>query len=236
MSRLFLEKWRNEEREFFEYFERQWLGVHSNWFEGSAEFTPSTNNGVESHNAAIKRKITLRRRLPFNQFIVSMKQLTREISLQFYNGEREIAMEPNVTRAIRTSAALMCQNKFKSFKAKNSNEEKKVFLVPSTQLDENLSNEAYYRSIAKRQWLSFDEYVVHGHNKFYIVQICVNAVYTESSCTCVCFFKKNICKHIIAVAMQEKIITKIDTANPTLLKKRKTRGRVPQATLALNKS
>lgn len=59
MSKLFIEKWRNEEVEFIEYFEKQWLGVHSNWFEGAAEITPSTNNGVESHNASIKSSINL---------------------------------------------------------------------------------------------------------------------------------------------------------------------------------
>lgn len=89
-----------------------------------------------------------------------MKQLTHDISMQFYNGERGIALEPNVTKAMRTEAALLCQNKFKSSKAKNSTEEKKVFLVPSSQLDGNIANEAHYRCLVKRQWLSFDEYVV----------------------------------------------------------------------------
>ena len=83
MSKLFCEKWRNDERDFVEYFEKQWLGVHSNWFEGAAQFTPSTNNGVESHNASIKRKITLHRRLPFNQFVNAMNQLVNDISVQF---------------------------------------------------------------------------------------------------------------------------------------------------------
>lgn len=47
---------------------------------------------------------------------------------------------------------------------------------------------------------------------------------TESKCTCVSFFKENICKHIIAVAMQEKIVKCPDSSNPTLLNKQKRKA------------
>lgn len=235
MSKLFCEKWRQEEPNFVEYFEKQWLGAHSNWFEGAAQFTPSTNNAVESHNASIKRKITLRRRLPFNQFVSSMKQLVNEISMQFNKKEREIATEPKVAKKMRTDAAMMCQSKFKSFKAKSSTEQKLVFLVPSTQCDETMANEKHYQSLVKQQWRSFDEYIEHAHHKFYIVQLCVASWNTQSTCTCVSFYKQNICKHIIAIGMKEKVNDNIDTANPTLLGKRKTKGRAPLATPALSK-
>lgn len=234
LSKLFCTKWRQNEPDFVKYFEKQWLGAHSNWFEGAAQFTPSTNNGVESHNAAIKRKITLRRRLPFNQFVCSMKTLVNEISMQFNNGERMISTEPKVSKKMRTEAAAMCQNHFKSFKAKSSIEDQLVFMVPSTKCDETIANEKHYRSLVKRNWESFDEYIVHGHHKFYIVQLCVNT-WTESNCTCVSFFKQNVCKHIIAIGMQRKLIVNIDTANPTLLGKRKTGGRAPNATHALSR-
>lgn len=58
MSGLFLEKWKRVEPDFVKYMKKEWLGVHSNWFEGSAYYTPSHNNGQESHNAVIKRKVT----------------------------------------------------------------------------------------------------------------------------------------------------------------------------------
>lgn len=45
MTALFCEKWHSIETNFVEYFKDQWLEVHSNWFEGAAEYTPSTNNG-----------------------------------------------------------------------------------------------------------------------------------------------------------------------------------------------
>lgn len=136
---------------------------------------------------------------------------------------------------MRTEAATMVQNKFKSFKAKSSTVEKRVFLVPSSQCSESVANENHYKSLVKRQWQSFDEYIVHGHSKFYIVELNINAWNTKSTCTCVSFYKQNICKHIVALGMQQKLIHNIDTANPTLLQKRKIRGRIANATLALNK-
>lgn len=110
MATLFCEKWSTVEKEFIEYFKTQWMGVHCNWYEGVAEFTPSTNNALESHNSVIKRKVTLRRRLPLNQFLVAMKEMTEGFSNQFSDGRRTIAKEPNIVRKMMQDAALMCQN------------------------------------------------------------------------------------------------------------------------------
>lgn len=96
MVELFLEKWHDVETDFVKYFESEWLGVHCNWFEGAANYTPSTNNALESHNAVIKRKITLRRRLPLNQFLLTMKQMTAEVSKQFSSDARILAAEPTI--------------------------------------------------------------------------------------------------------------------------------------------
>lgn len=56
MTNLFIKKWQSVEPNFIEYFRREWLGGHTNWLEGAAHYTPSTNNALESHNATIKKK------------------------------------------------------------------------------------------------------------------------------------------------------------------------------------
>lgn len=226
MSVLFCRKWEKLEPNFIEYFKDQWLGSLVNWFEGASEYTPSTNNALESHNATIKRKVTMRRRLPLNQFLMAMKELTEHISLQFHSGKREIEMEPTIKNSMTNAAASIYQNKFKCFKAKSSTEDKLVFLVPSARCDPINANEKFYRSLVKRQWTSFDEFVTHGFQMFYIVQLSKTSWNKQSSCTCVCFFKENMCKHIIAVGMREKIIDCPESANPTSLSqyKRKAGG------------
>lgn len=93
MTKLFCEKWVLVEPDFTNYFEKQWLGVHCNWYEGAANYTPSTNNALESHNAVIKRSITLRKRLPLNQFLTSISAL-----LKFRNNFRQVNVKSSASR------------------------------------------------------------------------------------------------------------------------------------------
>lgn len=130
-----------------------------------------TNNALESHNGTKEKKITLGRRLPLNEILVAMEGLTSSISLEFSNGLRVITNKPTIKDTMMKTAALMCQNNFKCFMAKRSMSGGPMFLVPSEKCDESLANEKYYRSLLKRQWNSFDEFVNYGFQKFYIVQI-----------------------------------------------------------------
>lgn len=148
MSNLFCQKWIELEPNFVEYFECQWLRPLANWFDGAAEYTPSTNNALESHNATIKRRITMQKRLPLNQFFTAMKQLTEYISIQFSDGSREIATKPHVKSAMMNEGAIMYQNRFKCFKAKSLIDDIAIVLVPSKNCPESNANEKYYGSLA----------------------------------------------------------------------------------------
>lgn len=235
MSDLFCKKWKNFEPEFISYFKKQWLNSLCNWFEGCANYTPSTNNGVESHNANIKRKITLRKRLPLNQFLVAMKTLTGTCSTQFTSGKRFIETDPKIVREVMVDAAFMVQNKFKCFKVKSLEKNMIVYVVPSqTNCAPADATEEHYKDLVKRQWKSLDEYLTHGFQKFYLVKVSSQSWKNKSLCSCVYFFKKNCCKHIIAVGMREKMIDMPDAANPTLLnQKKRNRGRTFHAKGAL---
>lgn len=235
LCHLFCKKWVEFEPTFVAYFQKQWMGQLNNWFEGCACYTPSTNNGCESHNASVKRKITLRKRLPLNQFLVAMQRLTEIVSKQFSSNSRFIEIHPKIEREVMVNAAFMVQNKFHCFKLKISDVTMLAYLVPSqTNCEEINANEKYYKSLVKRRWESFDEFIIHGLHIFYIVRVSVAAWETKSTCTCVYFFKKNICKHIIAVGMRENVIDIPDTVNPTLLNQnRRNQGRVTCAKKAL---
>lgn len=234
MSKLFCEKWECIEPDFVAYFKQQWLGVHCNWYEGSAEYTPSTNNGQESHNATIKKKITLRRRLPLNEFLNCMKQMASDISKQFSKGERVLASEPQISKATFTNAILMVNNNFKAFKAKQTDPSVCIFSVPSSRCEIENANEAYYKMLVKATWDTFDEFIVHGYQQFYIVKFSLFNWKTQSSCTCAGFFKQHMCKHIIAVGIRLNIVSPPATANPVPLAATKRKpGRPKEATKAL---
>lgn len=233
MENLFCNKWQLVEPDFVKYFDKEWLGVHCNWFEGAADYTASTNNGQESHNAVIKRKITLRRRLPMNQFLVCLKEMTSDISKQFLKGERAIATDPNIKRDVFEKAALMLMNDFKAFKAKQLESEYSIFSIPSSRCAD--ASEAYYKTLVKATWKSFDDFIVHGFQQFYIVKFSSQNWKIDSTCTCTAFFKQHMCKHIIAIGVRLDIIDLPDTANPTqLTATRRKPGRPNRTTKALN--
>lgn len=170
MSELFCAKWQPVEAKFIEYFQKQWLGVHCNWFEGAATYTPSTNNAQEAVNGVIKRKITLRKRLPMNQFMTSMANLISDYSKELSNGTREFAKEPTIDFKLWGEATLMQQNSFKSFKLKTtvSYPDHTSFSVPSSKCSK--PSIAYFKTISNQKWKSFDEFVKHGFQQFYLVR------------------------------------------------------------------
>lgn len=233
MTGLFRRKWRLPEEKFVEYFEKQWLGAHSNWFEGAADYTPSTNNSLESHNAVIKRKITFRKRLPLNKFMISMKEMTEDVSQQLFDERRIIAEEPTISKETMTNAAMMHVKDFKSFKAKSGNNDTQTYVVPSSTCETDNANEKYYKCLVKRQWGSFDEFINFGFQQFWVVHLSMTHWKTSSSCSCPFFFKQHMCKHIIALAVKEDIFEFPEIANPVLLAPRRNAGRIPHATSAL---
>lgn len=120
MADLFCDKWISVETEFVNYFKKQWLGIHCNWYEGAAEYCPSTNNAQESYNAIIKKKVTMRKRLPMGQFLACMLKMASGVSLEFHKGDRIVASEPSIDKEIFQRALLMVQNAFKAFKVKRT--------------------------------------------------------------------------------------------------------------------
>lgn len=235
MANLFAEKWETVEPDFVQYFRKEWLGVHANWFEGAAIYTPSTNNGLESHNAIIKRLITLRKCLPMNEFLVTMKEMATNISKTFSNGQRVIATEPEIKRETYENAILMVKEKFKAFKAKQKKDSDiSIFSVPASKCKDENANETNYKALVKAIWKTFDEFVIHGFQQFYIVHFSSSAWKTESSCTCAAFFKKHMCKHVIAIGIRMNVIEPPASANPVRLAATKKKpGRPKNAVKAL---
>lgn len=229
MSKLFIEKWKTMEPDFAAYFQKEWLGAHCNWFEGAAEYTASTNNGQEGHNAVIKRTITLRRRLPMNQFLACMRDMAENMSKQFSKGERALAKDPTIKKEVFEKAAIMVKENVKTFKAKQrGNLNISVFSVPSSKCEE--PTERYYKALVKATWDSFDEFIMHGFQQFYVVKFSNENWKTESTCTCTYFFKQHMCKHVIAIGIRMNIIEVPDTANPVLLAATKRKPGRPKRT------
>lgn len=232
MSKLFITKWQDIEPNFVSYFQQQWLGTHVNWYEGEAHYTPSTNNALESHNSVIKKKITFRRRLPLEEFLPAMLKMTTDISKQLSEGIRIVASEPDISRDVMMRAAHMNNNGFQAFKA-TTKSNRVFYVLPAKKCANENSNYKYYQSLVKREWTSFDEYINYGFQMFWTVNFVIDEWNKKSTCSCPFFFKQFICKHVVAIAIQKKIIECPQSANPTLIAPRRGPGRAKNATYAL---
>lgn len=210
------------------------LGVHKNWFEGISDIAPSTNNAVESHNSLIKRKITFRRRLPLIEFLFTMLAMTTEISKQFTSGHRYIALEPNIPRDMVMRAATLENDGFKTFKATKKSGTV-VEVLPSEKCPDENANYKYYQTLVRRKWASFDEYITHGYQMFWVVQFSKDDWKIKSQCTCPIYFKQRMCKHILAIAMRDKQMECPQNANPMQLIPRRKAGRPHEASDALTR-
>lgn len=55
----------------------------------------------------------------------------------------------------------------------------------------------------------------------------------KSTCSCPKFFKKYICKHVLGIAIDEKLVKPPKTANTDVIGPKRKRGRKPNAKKAL---
>lgn len=166
-----------------------------------------------------------------NEFVVCMRDMTADISKSFADGKRKLETEPNVTIQTYENAMSMVENNFKAFKAKQkTNSNVSIFSVPSSICAVENATEANYKTLVTSTWDTFDEFIVHGFQKFYIVKFSVDTWKTESACTCSVFFKQHMCKHIVAIGIRMEIVVPPITANPVRLAPTKRKPGRPKGT------
>lgn len=149
------------------------------------------------------------------------------------SGKRIIENKPAVNKNLLEKGALMQQQNFVAIKAKSTIP---TYIIPSSTCPKELANKEHYAALATTQWNSFDTYINHGYQISWIAQISAELWDTQSTCTCPVFFKQNICKHIVALAIREGLLKNTDNCNPTLISAtRKKAGRPKHAQSALVK-
>lgn len=197
LSELFLKKWRESELEFTKYFKKQWLGAHRNWFEGAADYTPATNNGLEGFNGVIKELYTFRNRLPFAEFIDVISDIAKKISTEFDTGERQFLKEPKIERKLWAKSFEWAQNKEIHRLSYGDN---RYFVQSSKNMAVHDFSIDYCRKLLYTNWKSFDEYYDKGFAKFYAVKMSTTNWIRKSKCTCPYFCKRYVCKHVVGMA------------------------------------
>lgn len=160
--------------------------------------------------------------------------MVKNSSVALFDGERIFATEPQIENKTWENAISMEQQRFKAFKAKQSNSNYVVYTIPSSNCESANASESYYKTLVRTQWKSFDEFVKYGFQQFWIVRFAFENWKTQSTCTCPAFFKQFICKHIIAVGIRLKEIQIPETINPVrIVATRKKPGRPAKSAKAL---
>lgn len=144
-------------------------------------------------------------------------------------------MEPHISRDILIRAAEMDCNGFTAFKAKTKTSGRLVYVIPRSDCPEEKSNYEFYQMLSKKEWQSFDQYIKYGFQLFWLVQFDSVDWNIKSRCTCPVFFKENVCKHLIAIALKQRVIECPQIANPLLIAPRKQQGRPKNATKSLQR-
>ena len=243
-SKLFLEKWDKsvdpQVTDFIEYFKKEWVIGHPNWFEGYNHphnvGAPSTNNGNESINGVIKKEDTLRSLLDLNTFLVTCFSIARKWSHArdpLNKNHKIFALEPTISLSQWTLGYNW--QRFVA-KVKQTDLNANLYYVSSNdgiEIESSLVIDKYEELMASCSWKTFEGF---KNCAFGYWCIKINADnWKLSSCTCPIYFKKYICKHIIGIAIRLKLAIPDKAAKNVPLNQKRKAGRPCLAAPALVK-
>jgi hypothetical protein len=234
-SALFISKWNMSEEEgvraFIEYFESSWLDHNATWFEGFALGFPSTNNGLEATNMAIKRQNTFRDRLELARFLTVVEN---DIVIN-WSRERgssgtdrpsiEVATVPSRTLKIWTTAYQWASSQAESLRSGNT------IFIGSAALDRDLklAIQEYKEKSDAASWTGFDDYTM-SRMSVWKVNVEANRIF---QCNCPEYLKCNICKHSLGMEIRLKVSDPPAMAKTVPLGQKRKRGRPKMARPAL---
>lgn len=228
-SNLFIQKWINIERDFIEYFKKQWLAdTNKYWYEGSRLITPKTNNALESTNGKIKAHFH-REMKNFAQFKEQLTGFINMVSNEYRDQLKTVAKNVDYT----PNDLKIAYNWAKSEKIPNIEKSKThtTYYIPS---EENKTiSPRELRTYKSNNWKTFDSYLL---NIFSIWKVTFpqNANnYKDATCTCPSFMKNYYCKHILGMCYRLQYTPIPD--NVKELEKKAKRGKPRKAGPPLTK-
>ncbi len=229
LSKLFRIKYQGKHPDFVAYFEKEWVDAHPNWFLGVSNFSPSTNNALESFNGKLKSNCTMRKILPIKTFCIKLFEWVRTWGLKYSSGEKKFIQTVPVSKQLWLEAKQFALVD-KVIKKTSSDENFNTFIVPAGSRNDVLS-------LLRTDFESFDDFR-DKYFTFYVVKMPVvanEANFLMGTCDCPQFLKKYVCKHTLAVALRLKLVKVPLTACSEKLPSKKGPGRPQNAKKALQK-
>lgn len=168
--------------------------------------------------------------MPLGEFTVTVFEMANEQSVEYKDGKRVIKDAPIIATAQWKKAVLWAKNIGIPAIKKFSTAAAYGYYVPSTkylELKEKTEFDLQFmEQLQDMQWKIFDQYENNGYGMFYNVRVDKDKQKwtVNSECECVDFYKRSICKHIIGIALREKIAILPKIAITTVLTQNKKSG------------
>ncbi|KAH9644325.1 hypothetical protein HF086_003110 [Spodoptera exigua] len=219
-QRAFLHKHAKEEQ-FISYFKQEWVSLNPNWYLGSAEGSPVTNNALESFNRSIKDSHTLRERLPLSRFISVATNMVKEWSKD-HKPETFKTLPPIELKD--WTLAYQWAKLDKNVKFLESDSGLNTYIVRSSTASDMTFTQ---------DWDTFDGYKKNAFAYWRVALPTQQTAWVNGKCICPIFFKNYMCKHIIGLAIRLKYVAPPAEAKNVPIGQKRKRGRPAKARPAL---
>lgn len=223
-AQFFIDKWKEANSEFCDYFEKEWLKKNRLWYEGVQNHVPSTNNALESANKVIKDRHTVRELFDLSRFRQVLFQMINEWSMLYTYGQKEFFTNPNVDLKLWTEAYNWARQ---NVNIHSSNEQDHVIYKVET-----MNNIII---VDPHEWRSFKDFLT---NHFASCSVSFPSPVTkdnwlEGVCDCSHFFKSYICMHVVGIALRLRLVYAPDECKTIPIGRKRKRGRPALAKPAL---
>lgn len=160
--------------------------------------------------------------------------MTAEVSKDFKNEKRSIETVLPIKLVNWRAAAKWTEETKKKNILIEESPTHVTYYVQSTKKSDEFTLD-FVHQLEQTVWNSFDEYIEHRMVAYYKVQISKIDWQSGSRCQCKDFFKANVCRHLLGMAMRAKQVKLPTQAIMTPLSKKPKRGRIQKSLPALTK-
>lgn len=207
------------------------MNQHPNWYDGCAFRAPKTNNPLERYNRTLKQNETHYQKKGLIQFKNDMLDIVNRRSLRYTAKKKPLVVQKEVTLEKQNSIQYAKLNKpFLLEKVPGG----ACIYIPVMGNDQREVTEDDIARYETPNYTSFDDFAKNGF-KLHRIQFSndTNRWLMNTECTCPCFAKFFMCKHIVSFATLMKLPGSPDKGDEIIKAVKRKPGRPKKVGTAL---
>lgn len=201
--KLFKKKWHQREPKATATIDKSFFQTNKNWFIGAAHRVPKTNNAMESFNASLKLYQTHHQRVPLKQFKDSLLKIVEQRSKEYKVDKPAFQSELKIPEKMLIEGCKMDLKFYASVPKESGGID--IFTFRSD-IDKDIEEEDV-DSFKNIEYGTFTDFTQNSSMIWKMSFPKSPDDWEQAVCTCPAFDADYICKHIIAVAHNVKLVT-----------------------------